>query len=59
MRFVVEVERGGSGRIIGTVTSDGRDPARFEGWLDLVHLLEARIDPAPTIGPALNIGEEP
>jgi hypothetical protein len=53
MRIVVDVERGGSGRIVGSVTTDGRHPASFEGWLDLVRLLEDRIDPAP------NIGEDP
>jgi hypothetical protein len=50
MRIVVDVERSGSGRIVGTVTADGRHPDPFEGWLDFVRLLEDRIDPAPKFG---------
>ena len=40
MLFVVEVDRDESGRVVGSVTSAPGDTSPFEGWLQLLRLLE-------------------
>ena len=42
IRIVVEQAQ----PLAGTATTDGRDPLRFEGWLELLRVLSELVDPA-------------
>jgi hypothetical protein len=42
MRFLVDVNHDETGRVTGTVSADGRAATDFDGWLELVRLLEGR-----------------
>jgi hypothetical protein len=42
MRFLVDVDHDETGRVTGTVSADGRAATAFDGWLELVRLLEGR-----------------
>lgn len=44
VQVLVDIRRDGDGRVIGQVTSLGGAPARFCGWLELLHLLENHAD---------------
>jgi hypothetical protein len=40
----LDIRRDGDGRIVGEVAANGGAPARFTGWLELLHLLEDHAD---------------
>jgi hypothetical protein len=41
VQVLLDIESGADGRVQGSVTPPGCDPARFIGWLELLHVLEA------------------
>jgi hypothetical protein len=44
VRFLVELEHDHAGRVVGTVRADGGGGEAFDGWMELVRLLERRTD---------------
>jgi hypothetical protein len=41
---MVELEHDPAGRVVGTVHADGASGEAFDGWMELVRLLERRTD---------------